>query len=333
MTNKLLAADLGYGFTKGQAVINGETRSTFSPSAVIVRPPVGFSIGQKHIGVEIDGVQYLVGSQVRKLVPTDRDHQLTSDWTKTDEWLALFITTASVLFPGGGQIAVCTGLPLGHYTEENKAFLQERIQAVTSITPLEGDPIAVDFTTVRVVPQPWGTFLSLAFDARGELTNDALLDRRVLVVDIGSRTTNLLVTIDLDTVDEESTTVLEGLWDCAARLKAWAEDEGQPITSAQALDSLKSGKYRWRGREYSCRDTADKILNDFAYRVQSAISARSGSGLGQIDKILVSGGGGAMLNGRLQRLIDHGDMTVVPDAFWANSTGYIRFLRFLQSRQ
>ena len=177
-TEKMLACaiDAGYGWTKA---IGPAGESIFA--SAIGTPELG-RFGLDANGTRqlvVDGSTWLVGEEA---VEQSRFLQRREDrrWIESDEYHTLFIAALDAAINGNGgehQVLLVTGLPLAYY--DDKDALQNRLLGRFTVQRKGQSPRHVRIRECRVVPQPFGSLFSLAFDEQGQVVDGELLDNIV----------------------------------------------------------------------------------------------------------------------------------------------------------
>ena len=129
---------------------------------------------------------------------------------------------------------IVTGLPVSFYADKDgvreKLLGEHRVQR-------EGRSAQVlKVTDCRVIPQPFGSLLSLALDNQGRIVDNGLATGVVGVIDIGGKTANLLSVNRLSEIGRE--TARDAL---AALLETALVGSGLP---AQAVYNYQIGDFQ-----------------------------------------------------------------------------------------
>jgi len=181
--------DLGNGHVKFMSSSGGG----FFPSVFAVQEPGIDFEGLKaadDLVLTYNNVTYAGGWSVSRLsnIPRrtlDRSRIMTEDY----KMLFLFALVASSK-DRGGQIAPVLSLPVAWYDRRSdvKRFLAGNYDLQVGGRCLHFE---IPETQIRIVPEGFGTVCASALDSQGRGRNGRLLEKRIGVVDIGTKTTDL----------------------------------------------------------------------------------------------------------------------------------------------
>jgi plasmid segregation protein ParM len=316
--------DLGYGFLKAT---NG-SRDIFFPSVVGLGADLAYhselslyTQEEDNLVVEIGGARYFVGSlAVRQSEIAARS--LAED--RPGDWSArvLFLTALSLVVDGPTAHAnIVTGLPPAHYRLYRDALAdimlgEHRVVLQSGPRPAE-KVIVVD--NVRVVPQPFGTVFDLFLDRAGTVQQPDLAASRVGVIDIGFRTTDLVVADRLDYVERLSVTTTTGLATAYALIADALQREFGITRENYELDGIvMSGHLRLGGKVHDISQVRDDAFRQVARKIMTEVDSVWQKD--DLDVVYVTGGGGQALAGFLLEALPNG--ALVPGAQAANVHGY-----------
>lgn len=188
-------ADIGYGYLK----YPDDTDRVIKEKAVVALLGESLNPGElKGVDIiEVDGVKYIVGADVYKLgrKPITANENINRAGNIAYKVLALY-ALAKTNDPSGEKITFLTGLPFQNLDEaENvKSLFQAKHEVV-----LNGQEITLDIDETIVTSQGLGTFYTLVRQRGG-----SILQKKILLVDLGFRTINYLPInngdIDVETV-------------------------------------------------------------------------------------------------------------------------------------
>ena len=89
------------------------------------------------------------------------------------------------------SLNVVAGLPLADYARY-KTTLRNRLLGTHTFTREGRSGQTLKIASLRVVPQAWGTVLSILLDVKGRIVRPELAKAKLAVVDIGGHTVNYL---------------------------------------------------------------------------------------------------------------------------------------------
>ncbi|MDI3317832.1 MAG: ParM/StbA family protein [Bacillota bacterium] len=185
----LVAADVGYGFTKAAAQ---DGRRLMFPSAVAAAAGSGelaAALGARlseHVvqiqGLDGDSRRYLVGEAAVRAGAS----RTWSDASSRRDY-AVLVLTAAYLLGADGQAGLMVGLPLSAYIRRaERRALRDALAGHGAWVSVDGqDARYVEFTGVTVAPQALTAYLTAL------RTDPGLAGAEVGVIDIGYRTTDL----------------------------------------------------------------------------------------------------------------------------------------------
>ena len=323
-----IGIDLGYGWCKAA---NGTSEHIFA--SAVGTPDVS------RFGLSLNGTRQLVVNNSTWLVGEEaveqsRILQRREDrrWIESLEYDVLFKGALDTVIGGNGgehQVLLVTGLPLAFY--DDKDSLQMRLTGHHTIQRKGQPPRHVRVRECRVVPQPFGSLFALAFTQDGKIADSALLDDKVGIVDIGSKTTNILATTHAKELTRASTSVNAGGWDI---VRAMREHLANTLEDADLRDHdiaqiIATGHARYYGRQVDLHNAIDSIVGPFAEQIAAQASQLWNRGAA-MDTILITGGGAHLVGDTLKlHFSRHADVRQVPDPQMANVRGYCRYAAFL----
>lgn len=245
-------------------------------------------------------------------------------WIESDEWYHLFLAAISQITPASVELHIVTGLPVAFYDDRvivrNRLLGRHRVQR-------EGRPRqTLDVGHVWVIPQPFGTLLSICLDNHGAITDHAIAEGAIGVVDIGGKTTNLLAVNQLSEIGRETASANVGAWDAVRAMRNWlAEAENCPsleLRDHQVIDALITRQIKYYGQPVALDSALDDILRPLAEQVLAEATHLWNGGAG-LDAILVSGGGALLLGPYIKSHFRHA--RVIEEPVFANAMGFWKF--------
>jgi len=317
--------DLGYSAVKAVAGEAGERRVTF-PSVVGTPDKARFSLnGNTSIVLTTPHhVQVGQGAVVQSRFLRRREDRR---WWSSDEWYDLFLAALTELTPATTvELRIVTGLPVAFFGDreemKNRLLGTHRVQR-------EGRH-AQTFRVPRchVIPQPFGTLLSVALNDQGRIVNRDLASGAVGIIDIGGKTTNLLSVYKLAEVSRETASIDVGAWDAIRAVRRWLDDHlpDLELRDHQIADAMIARRVRYYGEEMDITEVVEEALEPLAEQIRAEVTQLWNGG-GGLDAILISGGGALLLGPSIRRHFRHA--RVVEEPIFANALGYWRFAQRL----
>lgn len=301
----IMAVDLGYGWTKAA----GGGRTFREPSVIGPAQTTVEGLGPQ-LGVRVwdQGEEYFVGALALRECHFPW-HNLEDDKTDNPHTLRLLKAAMAGVMPqpqGAVQVDVLvSGLPVNHWARQ-KTPLEQRLRMqdlpVRARIGQVAIHAAVTVGTVRVLAQPFGSLLDYVLDDYGQLVRAEAVRGRVLVIDIGFHTVDLLACDGLEPVGRLSLSTNFGLGTAFAAL------------------GKRLNKPVWEVDQLALAGRVDGLQE--AYRHLAGNISLTVQGLNEtFDLNLVTGGGGTALYPYLQ-LEGRKELMTRPQL--ANVRGYLK---------
>lgn len=251
-------------------------------------------------------------------------------WFNTPAWKRYFLTAVTQLTTATRlDLDLVTGLPVTWHAQDWRDLVAH-IRGTHRVKRLGGTWQTVNVRNVEVLPQPFGTLLSLALDDTGRIVNNQLATRKVALIDIGGNTTGYLAVDELQEIPFQTTSIDRGCWE-ALTLAAQEINRrfpGLEIDDPAILQLVKGDQ---------TIDYYDKLDIDVSHIVTTALQPLAAALIGhattlwnsgaEFQTILVTGGGAHLLGNQFKRQFPHAQ--VVSDPAMANAKGYYRFAKRL----
>jgi plasmid segregation protein ParM len=243
-------------------------------------------------------------------------------WLKSDAYYHLFLAALTELTPSSVGMEIVTGLPVDYYLQDRDEMRDlfmgqhwirrgEKAQTIT-------------VTRVRVIPQPFGSLLSVGLGRNVRIQNNDYVNGNVGVIDVGGKTTNLLSVYKLQEIARETASVELGGWDIVRGVREVLE-AGFPelrLRDHEVGQIIKQGWVRYYGQKHSVSELFEPVLEPMADQVVAQASQLWGSAA-RLDEILLTGGGSHMLANYIGRHFSH--VSVLDEPVYGNVEGYYRF--------
>lgn len=184
----IIPLDLGYGWTKGK---NG-SKLFREPS--ILGDSKNLHDENKKAGYKtFNG--YFVGELARK--HSDIKYYSMKD-NKANTWTTEVLMQTALTYLQAGDIDLVTGLPVDYYFQQRGDFEQmiERVNGSKGELDVIGEgkyTSTIRINRHKIVPQPMGAVMDYLLNDRGELVRKEEARGRILVIDWGRYTLDLLV--------------------------------------------------------------------------------------------------------------------------------------------
>lgn len=336
----ILGVDIGFGFTKAT---NGRNTCVFK-SVLGEAIEIQFKDALMASGavpgpclhVIVDDKPYFVGemaerqSSVRSF--TLDQGQLITRFAKT-----LALTAIANLVKPGEPVRLVTGLPISYY-RRHKDELATQLAGehhVVLIRPngtQEELRIAVD--KVRVIPQPFGSVFNLMLNDLGKVTDRAVTEQKIGIIDIGFRTADYTIS-DRTNYSERGSQTSDAGMSQAYKVIAHGlqEKSGVNIELYRLYEAIQQSSIKIHGKSYGLRRITEMAYAQLASTIASDIN-RLWADDWDMDRIVITGGGGGALYPLIQPLLQ-GEVAVVDaatDSRLNNVLGYRKYGAHLWDR-
>ena len=337
---EILGIDIGFGFTKAtdgrqdlvfKSVLGESTDIQVREEMLAVE-----SAKQEHLQIELDGKSYFLGELA------ERQSNVRFFTLDQEQFIQKFakvfaLAAAARLVKGFIPINLVTGLPIGsyrHHKEElAKLLIGEHKVALVNAAG-EREEKTVTFNKVRVIPQPFGSLFNLMLNDRGELSDKRLVGEKIGLIDIGFRTSDYTISDQMRYSERGSRTTDSGIARAfnviASKLR---EKSGVNVELYRLYQAIDRGSIKIRGKEYDLKSLTDQVFSQLATAVANEVD-RLWVDDWDIDAMVITGGGGAVLAKYLQPLLNGEVMTLDPDTDMrmVNVKGYRKFGRHIWAR-
>ncbi|QHS08816.1 ParM/StbA family protein [Sinimarinibacterium sp. NLF-5-8] len=329
---KILAADIGFGYTKAtdgkqsqifKSIVGDANEAQFGDSLLPGQPQF-----PRHIG--LGGQSFFVGElaeqQSRSRGFTLDQNQFLTQYAKT-----LALAALVPMVDSGDPVRLVTGLPISFFRKYKDALttlLQNR-HSVTLFKPgsLERDEKIIHIERVRVVPQPFGTMFNLLLNEVGKPTSQRFIHEKIGIIDIGFRTADYTVSDKTRYSERGSQSSDNGISTAyAAIAQVLQEKSGVNVELYRLYDGVSKGTIKIKGKRYDLTGIVQSAFQQLASRIAQEVN-RLWADDWDIDAIIISGGGGALLEPYLSPLIE-GEVLPQPadqDARLNNVHGYWKY--------
>lgn len=322
-----VGCDIGYAFTK---VLSGG-RSSMFPSVVgsAETPSFALDVPQRILLHQSDG-DVLAGQGA---VTHSRFLQRREDrsWIHSSEYSALVDAALSeVISDTSASVRLVSGLPISYYSAD-APDLRNLLRGTRHIRREGRQEQAITVEQVRVIPQPFGAVMSVAFDGHGRPIRPDLLTGAVGVVDVGGHTVNLLVVVASEEVARVTSSVDIGVWDVVRAVREHLCVSCRDLRASDHIlaRAVKERTISYYGRSVDLESVVAPVLEHLSGRIIATISQLWGGGA-ELDHILICGGGSHLVGDQLRsHFARHGSVTVLDEPEFANARGFLQFAHYL----
>jgi|CXWL01.1.fsa_nt_gi plasmid segregation protein ParM len=330
-----IGIDIGFGFVKGVL----EDSQVMFPS--VISPLDALKVGMVQEGADLhglvialkDGCQtdvYRVGEDAIRqgYAPLSTLHRSR---TRSREMAVLFAAALGLLVKDRKDpldpdrpipAMVVTGLPVMDYAD--REWMEEEFRK-RHVININGEVVTVDVKRLCIIPQPYGSYFDLAVRADGG--DPRLVEGSVGVVDIGYLTTDLITVHDRQYVAKLSLSVSEGMSTVYRRCaQILAGHFPVDVTERNVESILRDGVQTMGATHPVDQALVAHVFRDFAETVRAKMVSLWGKE--HIKTLVLSGGGGAALEGHLREHFPH--IVMPDDPQWSNVRGYKKFAQYLR---
>lgn len=232
-----------------------------------------------------------------------------------------------------GNLKVCTGLPLKQFYikgKPNKKLILNKMENLLlgDVTPeIEFDFKIIDHRVFSEGVSAWVDYI-VQRDEKGKLIIDSnMLKKRIAIVDIGGRTTDVAVVSDWKLDSDRSNTFNVGM--LSIRSKIFDEiynDHEIELTEEQLKSILTTKRFRLYGRDMDAtvyiEEAEKQVVNTIKTQVLRLLGKAS-----DIDEVLFVGGTSCYLEPYIAGWFPH--QRIVKDAAFANARGFQKYMELM----
>ncbi|QDP42959.1 partition protein [Bacillus phage vB_BmeM-Goe8] len=305
------ALDDGYGDTKYDKNGTPEHIPSFVTSFK-PKPKDDFSSDSKlkYIAVEIDNERYVVGDYAMKLDPDIRwnaaDHKHS-----TANFDILLKTSLGLMSSGHGEVIdlLMMNLPL-KFDVPDRRFDLMRAAAGPHEVGISFDGVNfvkknINVENVDIKKQGFGSLCDIMLDDVGEIADKDLARGFNVIVDIGSRTLNILTVDALEEQGALSTQDNQGMFKSYLQIGRFLEDElGTTIPDGKLPAIIRAREIR--GRDIS--QVIDRAYEIHANNIVSTLNTVLLDSWAFVNNVIFTGGGAEVLTPHLAGKIDRANV-------------------------
>jgi len=334
-----LGVDVGFGFTKatdGKQVLSfksliGDAVEIQFWSDVVEAEPVD------NLHVTIDSKEYFIGDLAER--QSNVRHFTLDQTTLLENSLRILALTAAGTFRGEDiQFNVVTGLPVSYFRQQKDrlATLLRGMHRVKYHTP-DAKQIESSFliNRIQVIPQPFGSIFNLIMNNQGKIVNTDLAKKKLGIIDVGFRTTDITISDGLRYVERGSRTTDTGISKAFSIIaKKLSERTGVEVELFRLYNWVSGGSIKIRGKEYILAELRDQVYSQLAATIASDVE-RLWMDEWDIDVIILTGGGGGELASFLEPLLVSNMLVADKDGDprLSNVQGFLKFAMWSSQEQ
>jgi len=242
--------------------------------------------------------------------------------------LEILIATAASLLGNDDEIDLVVGLPLTYYRTQ-KDELTSLLKKLDVSIIVEGyNRKRVKVNTVYVFPQGAGAYYAACLTINGEVKNPELVNNPVGLIDIGYRTTDILVMSKgkkgLMPREELSGGIDLGMKFAYQIVQNEIEEVVKKPIDLLAIEKAifwEQSKLLHRGIEYSLSEYEQFANEELANQITAKVKIKWGDEIDNLSAVIIAGGGGEALAPYLKRSFP--TMITMERAAFANVEGFL----------
>lgn len=344
----VLGIDDGHGGTKLYAGLDqdgNEIKLTIPSIAYSGKVLTGEEDSTDYYVVKVNENFYTVGKKINSSVPLDTrtDEYPTSEYNKALIHQAIKAYIDHIGTYDGRAFAIATSLPVSRYYTPEKTKNMPLIDMKTNFL-LNGDvcfnlkdhkagkPLNIIKRHI-VKCEAQTAYFNEIIDVHGNGSEDSdlLISSECAVIDIGGKTTDIVVTLDggnmLD--GHRSTSRNLGILTIYERITSLILESGYKTVNANWLDfALKSGTYGIGSQAKDITDLIQQAKNEFMIELNNFISKQIGGG-DDLALVLFCGGGAAFLEKEIKEKYDLPNVRIAESPEYANAKGLYKLAKYM----
>ena len=329
--SQVLGLDVGFGFTKAtngretpvfKSVVGDVTESTFNEPLLPGKAPFGRHLA---LGGETFYVGELAEQQSRGRGFTLDAQQFLTKFART-----LAVSALAPICDPAQPLRVVTGLPISFFKKFKDPLTQllQQRHTVTLYKPSgEKEERVLNIEKVRVIPQPFGSLFNLMLNDLGKAASQRFLTEKIGVIDVGFRTADYTISDKTKYSERGSQSTDSGISTAfTAIANALQERSGVTVELYRLYDAVTRGTIKIKGKRFDITGLVKQGFSQLATRVATEAN-RLWSDDWDLDAIVITGGGGAVLAPHLVPLLE-GEVIPVSaeqDARLNNVMGYWKY--------
>lgn len=329
MTVTVVGIDSGFSFMKAVTA----TKSLVFPNVIsdsndrILASSLGVGddpLANLDISVDIDGeAAFFIGELALK--EGDRPAYIWElDRVNSIHARAVMLTTLALLARGEGErFHVSTGLPVQDYTTELRETYKSSLLGGHRVTfvsgPLAGVTKNFSIVHTSVSAQGLGIYFNELITSMGTVAPSPYARGRVGIIDIGFRTTNIIMVEEMRARRNLSQGIEMGISDAYTYVRDNLLQNGIILDLEEMEKEFWKDRVEFRGKVIEVKPLRDKALKRLSARIGGEIK-RNWRRVTDIQAVLVAGGGAPALFD----LLDVPGKVLVRDSQMANARGFFK---------
>lgn len=328
---KILGADIGFGYTKVtdgrnfqvfKSVVGEANEAQFSEALL-----PGTSQFPRHF--EIEGRGYFIG-ELAEAQSRSRGYTLDQNQFLAQYKKILALTAIAPFCQSGDPIRLVTGLPITFFRRHKDALtamLQNRHTVVMVKPNGEREEKMLYIERVRVIPQPFGSMFNLMLSDIGKPTSQRFITEKIGIIDIGFRTADYTISEKTKYSERGSQSTDSGMSVAySAIANILQEKSGVNVELYRLYEAVSKGMIKVKGKRYDLTEITKHAFQQLATKIATEVN-RLWAEDWDVDAIVITGGGGAVLAPYLAPLIE-GEVLPLPadaDTRMNNVQGYLKY--------
>lgn len=274
------------------------------------------------------GKRYYVGN---KAIRETNNARLTIKADKTNDVsdMVKYLTVLGFILQPTEEAVVVTGLPVDEYNDL-KDTVRGNMSGSFDYIYRGVKRMNPTIKKVVVIPQGAGAYYHHILDSDGGINlKNNLINRKVTVLDFGSRTTNVVTMLKGRYISKESFTVFKGVINVHNNMrKIIYQKYGINFRPADMDQITRQGYITISGQSESVQDIIDQsvaiVVDDILSEIRMHITDHR-----LIDVFLMTGGGASLMSNFVEN--EYPDHTItLEDAEYNNANGYLKYSLFLE---
>lgn len=333
---KTVGVDIGYGFLK---VYDGNNFIVI-PSVIGEAVSMAFEM-QKEMGykesnkinyrklseVIVDDNEYSVGEFA--ILQSENSYRPISLDRATDGFLKVFFLLGLACTMDENKTEenfhLVTGLPVKDFVL-HKGFYVNTFTGTHTIK-INGFERIINIDKVTVIPQPYGTFCDGLFDSNGK-EDESFAKQHIGIIDVGFKTSDFIQIKDYTYLEKFSSTSVNGMSYIYNSVKDYLHTEYGITKEDFELETIiREGSLRYNGQNIDITDYLIGIKKNLAKKISAEIKNKWPN-FPELEVIIISGGGGAMLFDYFYDVLRE-DIVLSHDPQIANVRGYYSWGAYL----
>jgi hypothetical protein len=317
---RLVSVDIGNGYVKAKA---GNTETAFAAIGAMEQGAIRFDglKSSSDLVIDFQGERWALGSTAYK-VGRMQVSSMGRGRIIDENYPRLYAAALATTIGKSANIAVIASLPVQWYTGEREKVRELLAGKFVIGYDNQKMTITIDRENVHIVPEGFGSLCTRVLGIDGRIL-DAEMGRSVVgVVDIGTRTTDLLYFDNLELYPARSS----GL-DLAGMAVIWTlvgeqitQRYGRELSALEIDEAIHKCEFRDRSDRVDISDLVESAAKGLAAQVSAKISSEWDNGR-DVDTILITGGAAEFIYPYLK----FSNKMLVADPFRANVEGAYRF--------